>query len=328
MEDFIYKHKKKIAIGLVVAFLVVIVVSIYNVIENNTRTATVEITVSPLIAKIKIDGEEYDATETAKIRPGIYNVEIYADGFVTKNIEIEALKDEVVEISLYLDPTEENKDWYKEHVWDGTARGDIMSDNAIRDFYTLQKKYPILNYVPYNTFTYAIKYENDCADNNGGICLVIDADFGYRRYAVQYLQTTGQNLADYYVKVKGYSLPFRQIKVEAPDNLEFDGVASGATMEAANVDSIVGVVNDYVEESFNLDGYVAKVGQIKNYDNRFFGVTLMVYDGGGSTVYDDYRMIVGAFDDGYRVLTNADIILSKAKNPSIPVELLRLVNNI
>ena len=327
MGDSIYKHKKKIIIGLVVGFLMIIAISIYGIIENSPGIATVEITVSPLTAKIKIDGKEYDATETAKIKPGTYSVEISADGFVTKNIEIEAQKDKIIELSLYLDPTEENKDWYKDNVWDGTARGDIISDNDINEFYALQEKYPILNYVPYNTFTYAISYEKNCADNDGGICLVIDADYGFRRYAVQYLQSTNQDLANYYAKVKGYNLPFQQIEIEVTGGFNFSGAESGAVLDEVTVDGIRGAVDGYVNEAFGVEGYGVEIGQVKKYNDKFYGVILRVYSNDGNAMYDEYRMIIGKTGDEYRALTNADIILSKYKNPLIPEELLRLVNN-
>jgi hypothetical protein len=238
-----------------------------------------------------------------------------------------ALADEPTEISLYLDPTEENSDWYSKNVTDGTARGDIISDNLLQDFRDLQKKYSILNYVPYNTFTYTINYENGCAENNNGLCLVIDADFGYRRYAVQYLQSKQQDLSDFYVKIKNHKLPFKQIELSVPENLSFEGEISGVNMSSADASEVARVANNYIKQSFDLNGYTAKVGQIKKYDDVFFGVILMVYSGSESAEYDIYRMIVGLVDGEYRVITNADIVLSKYKNPLVPEELLRLVDS-
>ncbi len=327
MESFIYRHRKKIAVGVGLAILVILVVGIYNAVERSLSTATINITVSPLIAKVKIDGREYDATNMIKIRPGTYEAEVYADGFITKKIELVAVGDEVTDLSLYLDPTEENSDWYDEHVWDSTAKGDIISDNAIREFYALQEEYPILNYVPYNTFTYIIGYENECEENGGGLCLIIDADFGYRRYAIQYLQETGQDLSDYYAKGKNYKSPFQQIEFSVPDELSFSGVVSGTIMEPGRANEIVSVVDKYIKQSFSSEKYV-EIGQIKNYDNKFFGVTLMVYDGADGVVYDIYRMVVGMFDNRCLILTNADMILSWRMNPRVPREVLRLVNSL
>lgn len=324
-RDFVFNNKKRILIVAIVAVLIIIGVSIFFIIRDRIYSVTLNIVVSPSIAKVKVGDDEYEALGTHKIKAGEYDVEIYADGFVTKTGKLVAVEDETVEISVVLQPTEENSDWYDEHPWDATAAGDIRSDEIMQEYKDLQGEWPILKYVPHYNYDYTISYEDDCEENGGGICLIIDADFGFYRFALQYLQLTGVDLSPYYVK--GVNNPFMAMDIVVPDDLVFEKEESGATINNDELNAIDSLVNGYINNTFNKTGYSARILQTKKYDSEFFGVTIAVYEGNGGTVYDLYRMVVGNIDGGWMVLTNADITLSKYNNPKIPSKLLKLFNS-
>ena len=325
LREFVYKNKKKLIIVGLLILLTIIGISVYFIIMNRLYSVTLNTVISPSIAKVMVGDNEYGALGTYKIRPGEYDVEVYADGFITKTGKLVAVEYETVEISLALEPTAENSNWYDKHPWDATAAGDIRSDTNMQEYYDLQKKNEILNYVPYYNFNYTIGYEDGCNENGGGICLTVDADFGFRRYATEYLQLTGQDLSWYYVK--GYESPFRRLELSVPDGLEFNGSASGLVVSSDELSAVNTAANRYIDSAFDTDGYTARILQTKKYGDQYFGVTIAVYEGDGSLVYDIYRMIVGLVDGEYVALTNADVILSRYQNPQLPGELLRVFNS-
>ena len=324
IRNFMIKHRKKIIVVVILIVILIVVIAIVKFIINANLT-TVNITVAPSIAKVKIGDKEYDAVGKYDIWAGEYDVEILSDGFVTKTGRLVLVAGETVNISTYLEPNEDNSDWYSDHPEDALIVGDVSSYNDALNYYEMQKDYKILEYVPYYNFNYAIGYENDCDENGGGICLTVDADFGFRRYATEYLQLTGQDLSWYYVK--GYESPFRRLELSVPDGLEFSGSASGLVVSSDELSAVNAAANRYIDSAFDTDGYTARILQTKKYGDQYFGVTIAVYEGDGSLVYDIYRMIVGLVDGEYVALTNADVILSRYQNPQLPGELLKVFDS-
>lgn len=324
-RDFVFNNKKRILIVAIVAVLIIIGVSIFFIIRDRIYSVTLNIVVSPSIAKVKVGDDEYEALGTHKIKTGEYDVEIYADGFVTKTGRLVAVEDETVEISVVLQPTEDNSDWYDEHPWDATAAGDIRSDEMMQEYQNLQDEWPILKYVPHYNYDYTITYEEDCEENGGEICLVVDAGFGFSRFALQYLQLTGLDLSSYYVK--GVENPFIKKTIDVPDGLAFENKTTNSMISDDELTAVDNMVKEYISDAFNRDGYGARILQTKKYDDRFFGVTIAVSEGNNGIVYDIYRMIIGHIDGEWMLLTDADVILSKNNNPGIPSKLLRLFNS-
>lgn len=333
-QGFIYRNKKKIIIAAVLIVLIMIGISIYFIVNNRINSATINVVASPTSAKVKIDGRELDAVGTYKIAPGEYEMEIYADGFISEFQSLVAVADETTYVSVVLEPTAENDDWYVEHPWDATAAGDIRSSESTQNYYELRKKYSILSYVPYDSYGIYIGYENECVENGWEICLVVDTTSGSFAYAMQYLKSTGVDLSPYYVKIKNRGLPFEQLEIGVPDDLVFNGEIVGSIVSDEESSMIMGIVNNYINQSFNLGNYSARIFQVKNYDGEYFGVTVAVYKNSYEeeyeygTEYDLYRMLVGRIDGEWMVLSNADVILSSYQNPKIPVEVLDLVNQL
>ena len=208
MEDILYKHKKKFIVAGVLAILVIIGISVYNIIWNSIYSAKVNIMVAPYIAKVKIGDNEYDVSGEYKIKPGEYNVEISADGFEPLSLSITAIKGETVAVREYLNPLEENKNWYIEHEGDGLVAGEIAYIKADEANRKLAEENPIMNDLPveveYYTNNYAnyvkynLRYETD---SKGEITIIID-DYsgGNKELAMERLKSFGYDLSKYKIK--------------------------------------------------------------------------------------------------------------------------------
>jgi len=158
MQDFVYQNRKKIIVAGVVALVLIIGISIYFIVWNMLNSVTVNITVTPSIAKVMIGEREFGTLGDYKIMPGEYEVVVSAEGFVTKTGKLVAVADETVNVSMYLEPTEENKDWYLNHPEDALIMGDIKSDYTARDLAKLREEKPILKQLPIEINYYTANY--------------------------------------------------------------------------------------------------------------------------------------------------------------------------
>lgn len=105
-----FLRSKWVRVVLVVDVLLVLLL-IGVAIFQNTKTATVDILTVPSVAKVKIGGGEYESG-AYRIHPGDYEATVYADGFVTKTVPVEARAGEISKVWVYLVPEEGGFDWY------------------------------------------------------------------------------------------------------------------------------------------------------------------------------------------------------------------------
>lgn len=203
--DFLAKHKKATIIGGAAIVIVIIAISAYFIIDNLTKTATVKVIVTPSIATVKIGEEKLATYGEFRIRPGEYAVEVSADGFVTKRMEIEAVAGETAEVKLYLE-AEEGNNYYSENTKDATILGDLKAAETQQKVDELKKEYPILEKLPieidYYTKDYSkrIKYtiSYQLKDGNDDFIIVIsDYTGGNYTAAIEKLAVRGFEVDNY-----------------------------------------------------------------------------------------------------------------------------------
>ena len=129
-----FLRSKWVRVVLVVDVLLVLLL-IGVAIFQNTKTATVDILTVPSVAKVKIGGGEYESG-AYRIHPGDYEATVYADGFVTKTVPVEARAGEISKVWVYLVPEEGNLNYYAQHVDDWYNMG-LMSDEEAQRVYRL-----------------------------------------------------------------------------------------------------------------------------------------------------------------------------------------------
>ncbi len=211
--EFLVKHKKATIVGGVVTLIVIIAISVYFIMDNLARTATVKIIVAPSIATVKIGEEEFASYGEFRIRPGEYAVEISAEGFLTKEIEIEAAEGETTEVKLYLE-AEEGNNYYSENAKDATILGDLKAAETQQKVDELKEEYPILEKLPIkidfytNDYSKRVKYTitYQLEDGNNGFVIVIsDYTGGNYESALEKLTARGAKLEDYEIRYENLS---------------------------------------------------------------------------------------------------------------------------
>ncbi len=200
MQESLFKHKKKNIIAWVVLLVVIIGISIFSLVRSKIYSATLNIRVTPISAEVKIGDKNYKTTGTYKVKPGNYDVEVSAEGFITKTDTIEINEDETIDFQVFLLPTEENADWYDEHPDDSLILGEIKYSLTLEALEKLQEENPILNELPMNIdyFTsdgakrvnYSISYKLE--ENNTKFHIVItDYSGGNYNDAITRLEKRG-----------------------------------------------------------------------------------------------------------------------------------------
>ena len=165
-----FLRSKWVRVVLVVDVLLVLLL-IGVAIFQNTKTATVDILTVPSVAKVKIGGGEYESG-AYRIHPGDYEVTVYADGFVTKTVPVEARAGEISKVWVYLVPEEDNLNYYAQHVDDWYNMG-LMSDEEA------QRVYKLLSIQEELPMDYAEREEDDEGEINLVKDITISANNGY-----------------------------------------------------------------------------------------------------------------------------------------------------
>ena len=209
MLDFLVKHKKVVAVGGILALILIIAVSVYFIVDDMAKTAKVKIIVAPSIATVKIDGSSYGAYGEFRIRPGEYTVEISAEGFKAKTGGLKAVEDEVTDIKVYLEPEDWNENYYAENPMEATILGDIKAAENFAKLEALKKDYPILEKLPldidYYTKNYAkrVKYTITYVLNEDGksfTIIIMDYTGGNYEDAIEKLEARGADLKKYTIQ--------------------------------------------------------------------------------------------------------------------------------
>ena len=162
------KYVKATFVFIVVLFIGILLYSIINLVVNADKTATIDILVAPADATLTIDGKTYPTKSTIKIKPGTYSVKIEKDGFVNYNGSINALDQQTAYIYEFLNESDENGTYYKDHQEDASRTQQISDKKAdvFHEEYTGTDE--IWNVTPYDDYSSGYKISAE-KDENGKI---------------------------------------------------------------------------------------------------------------------------------------------------------------
>lgn len=214
MGEFIFKHKKLLAVIAGVFLLVLIIVSVIIKVEDDKNSAMVSVLITPSIAKVEIGNKVVKPIGEFRIRPGEYEVVVSADGFETKNTTLVAKENETVKLELFLEPLAENSNWYNTHDGDSLILGEINNNLTLAALDELMAANPILNELPIEIdyFTsdysrrihYTISYLlND--DNTNFSIIIKDYSGGNYDDAILRLKNNGADVEQLVIKYEDLS---------------------------------------------------------------------------------------------------------------------------
>lgn len=151
MADKKPNTKRTIIIAVAVFVAIAIIFSVYWVVIESPKTATIDVVVAPVSADVKVGNVRFNNGKH-RIEPGTYDVEITKEGFggYTGSITVEAGGTEKLYVCLQKD--ENNTDYYSSHQEDADACWQVEEYN----FEKLEgEKYkdPIFQVSPFHSYS-------------------------------------------------------------------------------------------------------------------------------------------------------------------------------
>ena len=208
MFNFIKRHKilSLLLFLNVVAVLIVVLIAVIQA----SKTATVDIMVSPMVATIELNGTKYENMQSHNIAPGDYYVKISMEGMQKKEFNISLDKDEFKRIWTYLLDEDGGFEYYVDHPDDLTILEDVADDEAkvfvakYREKEAAEQNLPI-NYITSqanNGFGFISIYidlggDEDCQAGAGSCIIIYDTTGGNYDMVVGMIKEKNINLEDY-----------------------------------------------------------------------------------------------------------------------------------
>lgn len=196
---------QKVLVFLIPISLIFIIFTAY--LFTTIYSAKVEVLIAPKSAELYIDGKKYSNNGVFSVSPGEKEITIKANGFQEYKQKKNFTKQTTNYIYTWLDPTEENKNYYNEH----SNEQDLVETIAQQGTVLEGEKYnndPIFKITPVRNFKlgFSASASRDEKDFNK-ITLTIDLMTcrdnqveNLKKVAESYFKQKGINLSKYQVK--------------------------------------------------------------------------------------------------------------------------------
>ncbi|MBR2766660.1 hypothetical protein IKD67_01050 [Candidatus Saccharibacteria bacterium] len=204
MFNFIKQHK---ALSLllflnVVAVLIVILI----IVIHNSKTATVDIMVTPYDAVVELNGARYENMRSHNIVPGDYHVKISMEGMQTKEYDFSIERDGFVRIWNYLLGMDGGFEYYLNHPNDEIILEKVVDDDTGRNFVDKHRRIVNIDEVlpleyydnddPADPVAIFIEQAKDiCGDNIG--CLSVYGGEKHKDIAFKLIRDAGYSPDDF-----------------------------------------------------------------------------------------------------------------------------------
>lgn len=188
------------------------------------KTATVNILLAPSFAKVEINGKTYDSG-TERINAYSGKVTVSADGFQSKELDVNLASREITDLYVYLVPNDGNMNWYDERPAERQILSAIGDSFAIIQSENFHTAHPIIDILPISvaevdpkTQTILHDYRIDYGEFTGcetDFCLKITDHTGKdHENALQYLRDRGYNPEDYQILYQNDSMALTSPRAE------------------------------------------------------------------------------------------------------------------
>ncbi len=195
--------KKLLVIGFVILDAVALVVLITLAIMKANRTAVLDISLVPSIAKISIGGTDFMSGAHKTYPSEKVEAMISADGFVSKTIEVELGANKTTRIHEFLMPEENNLNYYAKNPEEAAGLvvfSDEVAKNLVRVL-SIQKVLPITDFqyggLNGKSREVAVSELYDC---DVYLCLQAIGNFETEKQVDDLIMAKGFNPKDYKIK--------------------------------------------------------------------------------------------------------------------------------
>lgn len=203
--NWIEKHP--VICGVIVFNLILIGIVVFILINQTSKTALLDVLVTPSDSKITLNGQEVKNFETQKFAPGEYTAKIEKDGLEIKEIQLNLVENQTTKLHTYLTGSDNDFSYYVSNSNDEEILERVSDENS-KDFI---KKYSIIKILPIHYEKYINNYSQhvwfeitqEKNQNCHFICLKITDKTGSNEgNAYNLIKEKGFNPADYQINYK------------------------------------------------------------------------------------------------------------------------------
>lgn len=200
--------KEHLVLCIVIFNLILVGITIGIAVNQATKTATIDILVAPVDAKITLNGTTFENSTTTDIHPGTYEVKIEKEGLKTKTETLEIANNSFTQLRDYLINEDNSFDYYKTHKNDFDRLKQVAKEDDEKAK-TFIKNYEriagIINSLPLEYYDRAqenpigIYIEQTTENCPEIVCLIIHTKEENKNLAYSLITNAGYNPNDYQI---------------------------------------------------------------------------------------------------------------------------------
>ena len=192
--QFVKMHKVISAVILVDVILIVAIVVL--AVRKFTKTAVMDVSVTPNVAVVEVNGQEY-GIGAYRMYPGEVTATIKADGFESKTVTLNLKARETTKVYDFLEATGDNANYYAKNANDAEALARVGGEMGAKlaRILSIKKVLPIIefNYGGLDSESTEIVVDQDLACD-ATFCLMVTGD-----------RSAGHEKSQNMIREKGYN---------------------------------------------------------------------------------------------------------------------------
>lgn len=295
------KHTIIIICAIAAIFAIILIYSIAISIFRAGKIG-VEVKVAPYDAKIIANGIEISNNRKIYLEPGEYHVEVSREHFNDYTGDFTISADQPYIAAVLTASDEEGEKYIDEHRAQFTEAEGVIGKSLNAAGAAIQKKYPILKYLPINNRFYSISYSFDDPIKSEGLKINIKADYEYLDVAVARLKN-----------FKGVSLIDLDVNFNTKNT--FSNPKSSSSSDPQN----------FIKESFSGNSMTYISGQ--NLNDEYYLAIYSAYNQNTKLLNGKYLVLIKKSGESWKLISTPQPLLTKINTPETPDDILNTANS-
>lgn len=295
-------NPKLIVLGVLAAIFAFIL--IYSVIISILRAGKVgvEVKVAPYDATVIANGVQIRNNSKIYIEPGEYHVEVTREHFEDYSGDFTISTDQPYIAAVMTASDEEGEKYFKEHQAQFAAAEGIVGKSLNAAGAAIQKKYPIIKYLPINNRFYSISYSFDDPLKSEGLKINIKTDYEYLDVAVARLKN-----------FENISLIDLDINFNIKNAFSNPKNSSSSDPET------------FIKESFTGNSMNFVSGH--DLGNDYYLAVYSAYNTNTKLLNGKYLVLAHKNEGKWKLVSTPQPLLTKANTPNTPEDILNAANS-
>lgn len=300
-KQLLQNFDKKQKFSIILTAVVIVLILIYLIALAIYRSDKVEVTVkyAPYSATITLNDTKIPNNTKTYLKPGTYQLKVAYDHFTTYSNQITISSDAHYIVGILAAADDEGKSYQTSHKTEFVDAQGIAGVALNEEGLKIKKKYPILNYLPFNNALYSISY----AYADSVPIITVKTEAKYLDIAVAKMKTFDN------VDLTSYQINF------TPKNPYLSPTTSSESDPVKFIKAIYQLDNNHI------------VSDGKTIDN-YYVTSIYINDYNEDMKYDHYRLVLVKDNNSWKVVATPQPLLTTKNTPNVSTDILKAANNL